>query len=1313
MTKRRIRSAKGLSAVMGAIGMGLSVHANAQTGADASIALGTIDNVNSWQTLADGSLEVTMANGQTVTVAPGQFTAVNGQIFVTEAAMASMEAASAAAAASSAGLGAAQIGLGAVGLGVAGFAVADAVDADGDSIPDGDEGGDEPGSENNAPVFTSSASSSVTDGSTSAYRAVASDADGDTLTYSLSGTDADLFTIDSSTGVVTFKTAPDYGDPGDSDGDNVYEVTVTVDDGSSTVSQDVTITVTNENTAPEFTSSATATIEENTSAVMTVAADDADGDTITYSISGGADAALFQIDSSTGELSFISAPDYENPGDAGANHVYDVIVAASDGTTTTTQAVAIAVSNVTETPEITSADAFTVLENHVNIGTITSTAGDGETLTYSIEAGGDASLFSINAATGELTFNAAPDYENPQDTGGDNVYDLTISVSDGITSSSQSVTVTVEDETGNESPYFTNASSIAIQENQTTAVTLAAADPEGGTLNYAITGGADAALFEFDGAGALVFTAAPDYEAPGDADEDNVYEVEVSVSDGTNTTYQTLQITVTDSADLEASDLPPEDGFVVPSGTPGSQLGYSVSAAGDVNGDGWGDFILASPFDSTGGDRAGMVYVVYGGNGLTDSLSGTTRANFDLSSFSSADGYIVQGEGDLDFLGWSVSSAGDINGDGLDDIILGAYNEDTGGPASGAAYVIFGQEGTSHADIDVTTLSASDGFMIHGAGSDQRLGYSVSSAGDVNGDGYDDILLGAEQGDGSAYVLYGGSGSFGTSDGAGRQVIDLATLSAGQGFLMNGGPTDGSLGASVSTLGDINGDGFADFIVGARYANSYAGEAYVIFGSDQTYGTAVSGIQTVDLATLDASEGFVLQNASLMMLGWSVSDAGDINGDGFDDILVGGYATNYATGDAFVIFGTDGSFGTASGGRQIIDVASIDAAEGFTIRGEAEQDRLGWSVSSAGDMNGDGYADIVLGATQAEKGDAPGLVYVIYGGADGFGTDDGSGGRLLDVSTLGTEDGFKVIGEEADALFGYSVSAAGDVDGDGFDDLLIGAPHTTGDGAEAGQSYIIYGSGDGQTGTTITGTAGSDVLVGTSGNDVLEGGGSDDIYRGGAGDDRMIVTGGAFGDVDGGSGFDVLVIDGTGYDFRYDGPLAPHATPYNVSSIEGIATINSASPGSPVQLVVGANFISAVSDLRIDGEASLIVSLRSGDSVLNLAEYTASGQIEYNGSTYDLYESGSVNLLIEEYDGTFPTGLTAETENLSAAESVDLDSATSDTAVLSAFAAAMEPSTSFVQADHVEAPLAVADMTASMLAEYAMDQASNADGSFS
>uniref|UniRef100_UPI0035B2446B cadherin domain-containing protein n=1 Tax=Zoogloea sp. TaxID=49181 RepID=UPI0035B2446B len=408
----------------------------------------------------------------------------------------------------------------------------------------------------NIPVITSGATASVAENTTAVMTVTATDADqpAQTLTYSIvGGADAAKFAINSSTGALSFATAPDYEAPTDAGGNNVYDVTVQASDGalSSTKAIAVTVTSVNDNT-PVITSSATASVAENTTAVMTVTATDADlpAQTLTYSIVGGADAAKFTINSSTGALSFATAPDYEAPTDSGANNVYDVTVQATDGTLSSTKAIAVTVTAVNDsTPVITSGATASVAENTTAVMTVTATDADlpAQTLTYSIVGGADAAKFAINASTGALSFATAPDYEAPTDAGGNNVYDVTVQATDGALSSTKAIAVTVTAVNDN-TPVITSGATANVAENTTAVMTVTAtdADQPAQTLTYSIVGGADAAKFTINSStGALSFATAPDYEAPTDSGANNVYDVTVQASDGTLSSTKAITVTVT------------------------------------------------------------------------------------------------------------------------------------------------------------------------------------------------------------------------------------------------------------------------------------------------------------------------------------------------------------------------------------------------------------------------------------------------------------------------------------------------------------------------------------------------------------------------------------------------------------------------------------------------------------------------------------------------------------------------------------------------------------------------------------------------
>lgn len=331
---------------------------------------------------------------------------------------------------------------------------------------------------------------------------------------------------------------------------------------------DVTIPSTGLNAPPVITSngggaSAALSIDENSTAVTTVAATDTDsGQTIGFSIAGGADAALFAIDAVTGALRFLAAPNFENPADADGDNVYQLIVAANDGNGgVDTQSLSVTVRDVADgaAPVITSngggaAAAITINENATAVTTVMATDADGPSISYSIAGGADAALFTIDAATGALSFKTGPDYEAAADADHNNVYDVIVQASDGANADRQTLAITVANLNDN-APILTSyagaaSAALSVAENSLLAATVQASDADGTALGYSISGGADAALFTIDAVtGALSFKAAPDFEAPGDANGDRTYNVVVAASDGTNNVAQTLAITITNVND--------------------------------------------------------------------------------------------------------------------------------------------------------------------------------------------------------------------------------------------------------------------------------------------------------------------------------------------------------------------------------------------------------------------------------------------------------------------------------------------------------------------------------------------------------------------------------------------------------------------------------------------------------------------------------------------------------------------------------------------------------------------------------------------
>ncbi|HND53986.1 MAG TPA: hypothetical protein PLV92_16360, partial [Pirellulaceae bacterium] len=662
-------------------------------------------------------------------------------------------------------------------------------------------------------------------------------------------------------------------------------------------------------------------------------------------------------------------------------------------------------------------------------------------------------------------------------------------------------------------------------------------------------------------------------------------------------------------------------GFVIQGDKIGDQAGYTVSSAGDFNRDGFDDILIGSRLaDLTNPDRAdaGTSYLVFGKATGFD-------ATIDLSQLNGQNGFRITGATAGDFAG-IVSAAGDVNGDGYGDLLIGAPGYDVGGNTdAGAAYIVFGQNTGFNGWLDLALLNGSNGFRMSGLAGDDLTGMAVGNAGDVNGDGYADIIIGAPSASpgsparvdaGAAYIVFGKKDGFVPN-------VDLSTIGGFDGFRVEGITPSTGLGVSVHSAGDLNGDGFGDVIIGAQLGQvgtgAAKGAAYVIFGHGGLFNSPIQ------IDTLNGLNGFRINGFNNDdMLGFSANTTGDFNGDGFDDLVIGvpgadpGNPVRENAGSSYVIYGA------AAGWAAAFDLNSLNGNNGFRVDGLRADDGLGTAVSPAGDVNGDGFDDLLLGAPRSSPGVPPraqaGETYVLFG--RGF-----SLGPVFDLSTLNGQNGFRLEGISLSDSSGWWVSAAGDVNGDGFDDLAISAPLAdpgTPPRSAAGQVFIFFGrnfsnSADrvgGLDADTLTGTIGGNVMVGGQKGDTLLGNGGADVLRGGQGDDILAIGDMTFVRLVGGRGLDTVRLDGAG--------LGLDLIALADNRLTGIERIDLTGTGNNVLTLDYRSVVNLSDDSN-----ELIISRNDGD-IVNIGDsWTVQGYRVIDGQTYYVFKQLNATLVVQ------------------------------------------------------------------------------------
>jgi len=625
--------------------------------------------------------------------------------------------------------------------------------------------------------------------------------------------------------------------------------------------------------------------------------------------------------------------------------------------------------------------------------------------------------------------------------------------------------------------------------------------------------------------------------------------------------------------------------------------GQSVSSAGDVNGDGYEDFLIgAHQANPAGGAGAGETFLVFGHGGAW--------ADTDFNdAFPSTTAIRIFGDDENDDSGFAVSWAGDVNGDGYEDFLIGAPEADpAGGAGAGETYLVFGHGGP-WADIDFNgAVPSTTAIRIFGDDEGDNSGVSVSTAGDVNDDGYDDFLIGANHAEqpggtwaGETYLVFGHAGAWADIDFNGAVPAATAIRILGDDGL------DGS-GVSVSSAGDVNGDWYDDFLIGADGADGPGGldtgESYLVFGHDGAWANIdLSGAAPATTAVRIFGDD-IFDNS-----GHSVSSAGDVNGDGHGDFMIGAYHANPAggadAGETYLVFGHGDPW------------ADIDfdgaVAPGTAIRifGDDASDRSGTSISWAGDVNNDGYSDLLIGAPGADPGGGAdaGETYLVFGHT-------GTWSNMEFNSGVAPPAAIRIFGDDASDVSGRTVSQAGDVNNDGFGDLLIGARDADPPArSDAGETFLVFGRAVRALGDRTDVAAGDE--PGNLASEDLDGDGRRDLVVVNTADNDISVyygqAGGGFGGrmdyAVGGSPRDVAIADFNG-DTRLDLAVANFAD-NDASILWGLA---SGGFGSRQDYAVGAGPVGIVAgDFNGDTRPDLATANETGGTVTALYKSATGG----------------------------------------------------------------------------------------------------------
>ncbi|APG86641.1 alkaline phosphatase (plasmid) [Sinorhizobium americanum CCGM7] len=913
---------------------------------------------------------------------------------------------------------------------------------------------------------------------------------GGTLAYSIAGgADQDDFQIDETSGVLRFAASPDFEAPADLDGDNVYEVVVQASDGQGGVdTQTITVNVSNTNdTTPVFSSGASADFAENASgAVYTAAAADEDNlGPLTYSVSG-VDAGLFDIDTATGVVTFKAAPDFENPLDADGNNVYEIVVSAFDGTHNTDQAVAITVSNLNDNgPVFSSSTAVGFAEN--GTGTVynaeATDADNLDALTYSL-SGTDAALFDIDVATGVVTFKAAPDFENPADEDGNNIYDIVVTASDGALTTNRNVAITVTDidDTPNRLPSFVRDGKVEIAMTVGAGVRI---------LNLLQDGSVeDTGLY-------LPSDAYSYFTSSGDVDGDGDWDILVSGDNGNGRLYlNNGDNTFSDSGARFPGQFQ-SDNALVDIDLDGDLDAVFHNGLGNINvyrNNGAASFTQVQSIDpgrATNGYTAsrGFVTADFNGDGYSDlyvPLGNTaTHSDVPLVLINDGTGHFVEQLQALPSEAAMRPAVGDVDGDGDLDILYGgsAIFSD---PVSGDGAVLL-NDGSGNFTVGQSSFGAADTSAIE--------------LGDVDGDGDIDAMvrsstgLAAWENDGTGgfqfhhSVTSGAVGAYAMTDFDGDGDLDL-TYSAAD--LVQSMVNDGQ-GNFTATGTPLSTSGFVFAFLGNNFLNDV----------NQSPEIAENTTEVTTVAATDP-DGDTLAHSII-----GGDDAAKFQIDAQTGVL------RFIAAPDF-----DNPGDTDANNEYLVEVQVADGKGGTvvqTIRVTVTNRNDNAPVFSSGAAAS--IAENTIGAAYtAQATDADNLKALTY-------TLSGADAALFNIDAATGVVTFKSAPD---------FESPADADGDNVYDIVVTASdglHATPKNVAisvtntAGATYSGNASNNVFTGTdeedTIRGLGGADTLSGLAGDDLIDGGGGNDVLNGGAGKDTLL--GGIGGDrLDGGTGDDVM-----------------------------------------------------------------------------------------------------------------------------------------------------------------------------------------------